>query len=73
MPIPAPATSLLIKKIPLFDSGIKGELTTPTGAAILSLFTRPSLDFPPIHVKKTGFGFGSYNEILGMYVGEKIK
>ena len=34
--IPTPATSILLKNIPIIEDGIKGERTTPTGAAILS-------------------------------------
>ena len=36
MPIPAPATAELLKGVPLAPSPIKAELTTPTGAAILT-------------------------------------
>src|SRR5262249_5146795 len=36
MPIPAPGTAALLKGVPLAPSAVKGELTTPTGAAILT-------------------------------------
>src|SRR5262249_53011180 len=36
MPIPAPGTAELLKGVPLAPSTIKAELTTPTGAAILT-------------------------------------
>src|SRR5204862_1772347 len=36
MPVPTPGTAELLKGVPLAPSGIKTELTTPTGAAILT-------------------------------------
>src|SRR5205814_7692112 len=36
MPVPAPATAELLKGVPLGASNIQAELTTPTGAAILT-------------------------------------
>ena len=38
LPIPAPATSLLLKGIPIFAGPAKFELTTPTGAALIKTF-----------------------------------
>src|SRR6478752_1922739 len=36
MPLPAPGTAELLKGVPLADSPVEMELTTPTGAAILT-------------------------------------
>ena len=35
LPIPAPATAILLENFPVFDDGVEGERVTPTGAAIL--------------------------------------
>ncbi|MBF0407527.1 MAG: nickel pincer cofactor biosynthesis protein LarC [Candidatus Riflebacteria bacterium] len=61
-PIPAPATAILLKNYPVFtEPGITGELTTPTGAAILAgLSAKPG--FPKgMAYQKIGYGAGSAN------------
>ncbi len=57
-PVPAPATQELLNEVPLNYGGVKGESTTPTGAAILSATVtqfRPPTNFSPT---KTGYGVG---------------
>lgn len=76
LPVPAPATSLLLKGIPIYDSGIKKELVTPTGAAIVKTIVKRFGPLPRIKVEKTGFGAGSYDlkeqpNILRIFIGEK--
>jgi uncharacterized protein (TIGR00299 family) protein len=58
IPVPAPATVELLRGIPVFDSGIKFELTTPTGAGIISVLCS---DFymPDMIFSNTGYGAGS--------------
>lgn len=56
MPVPAPATALLVKGRKVYGEDGMGELTTPTGAALLSL-ARDG-DMPSGTIEKTGFGFG---------------
>ena len=61
--IPALATSILLKNIPVIDDGIEGERTTPTGAAILSVI-KPLPDIASANKKtlsilKQGIGIGN--------------
>ncbi len=58
MPVPAPATAELLKGIPTYGGGIKGELCTPTGAALLRRFVDEFGDMPEICVEKIGYGMG---------------
>src|SRR3954451_21575178 len=46
MPIPAPGTAALLKGVPLAPSAIQAELTTPTGAAILTTVVQEWIDQP---------------------------
>lgn len=60
MPVPAPATALLLKGLPvIFDNGINFELTTPTGAALLKGFKATSLPMNHIVYTSVGHGHGS--------------
>lgn len=57
IPVPAPATLLLLKGFNVFDDGIKGERVTPTGAAILA-WLHPSQKVARGSVTNIGYGFG---------------
>ena len=59
MPIPTPATAELLKGVPLRAAPIKSELTTPTGAAILTSVVTEYLDTPRMAIDKIGHGAGS--------------
>jgi len=59
MPVPTPATAELLKGVPLRPAPIKTELTTPTGAAILTSIVSEWLDTPPMTIEKIGHGAGS--------------
>lgn len=59
MPVPAPATANLLKGIPLATSTVKGELTTPTGAAILATVVTTFTDAPAMTVERIGWGAGT--------------
>lgn len=58
LPVPAPATALLLMGIPIIAGNIEGELCTPTGAAILSYFVDEFSSLPEIMINKIGYGMG---------------
>lgn len=58
LPIPAPATALILEGVPYYSDGLKGELCTPTGAALIKYFADDFSDMPAMVVEKTGYGFG---------------
>lgn len=75
MPVPAPATTEILKNIPINTGIVQFETTTPTGAAILAAnvqeFT-PKVDFK---IKKIAYGIGHRDleipNVLRVYLGEK--
>ncbi len=59
MPVPAPATANLLIGIPSYAGEIKGELCTPTGAALLKYFVNEFSQMPFIKIEKIGYGIGT--------------
>ncbi|HEY7428318.1 MAG TPA: nickel pincer cofactor biosynthesis protein LarC [Gemmataceae bacterium] len=75
MPIPAPGTAALLKGVPLAPSTIKAELTTPTGAAILTTVVQEWIEQPIMTIERIGHGAGQRDfldqpNILRVFVGE---
>lgn len=72
--IPAPATAELLAGVPLADFAPEGELTTPTGAAIVTTLTREFGPVPAMKIEKIGLGAGQkdfdHANILRLIVGE---
>ena len=58
LPVPAPATERLLQGIPMYQGEIRGELCTPTGAALLRHFVQSFGPMPVLRVEKRGFGTG---------------
>lgn len=58
LPVPAPATAQLLRGIPCCGGEIKGELCTPTGAALLRFFVKRFGDMPVIRIDAIGYGMG---------------
>ena len=58
IPAPAPATLQILKNIPVYGLNINTEITTPTGAAVLSVLSKKFGTFPEIIIEKTGYGAG---------------
>jgi uncharacterized protein (TIGR00299 family) protein len=61
IPLPAPATVALLRGIPVHDSGLKEELVTPTGAALVKGLGHSFGPLPPMVIEKVGYGVGSRN------------
>lgn len=59
LPVPAPATALILQGIPIYSEDIKGELCTPTGAALLKYFVSEFRNMPQMIVEKDGYGMGT--------------
>lgn len=59
LPVPAPATAHILKDIPIYGGDIRGEMCTPTGAALLAHFVNEFGDMPVMHVSKIGYGMGT--------------
>ncbi|QDR82280.1 nickel pincer cofactor biosynthesis protein LarC [Sporomusa termitida] len=76
MPVPAPATAELLTGIPFYAEGIKKELVTPTGAAIVAALAK-GFGSPPAHfiTRKVCYGSGSRDidipNVLRLYLGDK--
>jgi len=74
-PVPAPATAELLKGIPCYASGPSFELTTPTGAAILTTLSSGFGDMPSMVNETIGTGAGSKDvqeqpNLLRIMIGE---
>ncbi len=74
LPVPAPATLELIKGKPVYSTGVKGELLTPTGAAILTTLASEFGPMPAMIVEATGYGAGTLDppvpNLLRVSIGE---
>lgn len=58
LPVPAPATAHILQNIPIYGGSIKGELCTPTGAALLKHIVDEFGDMPSMKVNSIGYGMG---------------
>ena len=54
LPVPAPATALLLGGAPIYAGDLAGELCTPTGAALLTHFVTKFGPMPVMQVEKIG-------------------
>lgn len=60
LPVPAPATLKLLQGIPVFSSGVKKELTTPTGAAMIGFYADEFGSLPAMKIIGDGYGAGDH-------------
>ena len=87
LPVPAPATAELLRDIPVYSSDVSfvtsgdppgRELTTPTGAAIISALSDRFGSMPDMSISKIGVGAGNKNfkkhpNVLRVFVGQKTQ
>jgi len=59
MPVPGPGTAELLKGFPVVDTGVRRELVTPTGAAILTTLAESAGTMPAMTVEAVGYGAGT--------------
>src|SRR6266540_4300937 len=74
IPVPGPGTAELLKGFPVVDSGVRAELVTPTGAAILTTLAVAAGRMPAMTVNAIGYGAGTRDletpNILRCFIGE---
>jgi len=74
IPVPAPGTAELLRGFPVVDTGVRVELLTPTGAAILTTLASGAGRMPPMTVTGVGYGAGTKDlevpNVLRCFVGE---
>lgn len=58
LPVPAPATAFILQGLPIYSGVIKGELCTPTGAALLKHFVTEFKEMPAMRTLAIGYGMG---------------
>jgi hypothetical protein len=77
MPVPAPATALLLRGAPSYGGAVQGELVTPTGAALVTQWADAYGPMPGMTVNAVGVGSGAKDlpdrpNILRVFVGDGI-
>jgi pyridinium-3,5-bisthiocarboxylic acid mononucleotide nickel chelatase len=58
-PVPGPAAQELLKDFPVFTNEVVGELTTPTGAALLATLVDSFGPRPTMKISGAGYGAGT--------------
>ena len=76
-PVPGPAAQELLKGVPTFTNSVEGELTTPTGAALLVTLVGEFGHPPPMTVRQSGYGAGTREtpgnaNVLRITIGDEI-
>jgi uncharacterized protein (TIGR00299 family) protein len=78
LPVPAPATAEVLKGVPIYSSGVDGELVTPTGAVIVCTLASGFGPMPSMSVTQIGYGAGGrdysgHPNIARLFVGERAE
>lgn len=74
-PVPPPAVTELLRGVPFYSGDVKGELLTPTGAAIITTVCSEYGPIPRIKTDRTGYGAGTreyenFPNVLRVLIGE---
>ena len=74
-PVPAPATLEMLKGVPIEQSDVRFELTTPTGAAIVAVLAEEFGPIPSMKINSIGYGAGTktfkdHPNVLRVVIGE---
>jgi pyridinium-3,5-bisthiocarboxylic acid mononucleotide nickel chelatase len=77
LPVPVPAVVELLKDAPLYSAGIRKELLTPTGAAIVKVLVKRFGSFPEMKITSSGYGAGGrdlpgHPNVVRLTVGEAL-
>ncbi|HKQ64276.1 MAG TPA: nickel pincer cofactor biosynthesis protein LarC [Methylomirabilota bacterium] len=77
IPVPAPGTAELLRGFPVVDTGVKAELVTPTGAAILTTLAASAGKMPALTVESVGYGAGTMElpgtpNVLRCFLGRTV-
>jgi uncharacterized protein (TIGR00299 family) protein len=78
LPVPAPATAILLKDLPIYSRGPEVELTTPTGAAIIAALVKSVGRIPAMRIASIGYGAGDHDfkeqpNVLRAIIGESAR
>lgn len=75
IPVPAPAVVEILKDVPVKFNNVKGECTTPTGAAIIKTVCDKFVDEVEFEIKQVGYGIGykkfEFPNMLRTFIGVK--
>ena len=76
LPVPAPATALILRGVPAYAGDIQGELCTPTGAALVKYFAQKYSQMPVMSTEAIGYGLGTKDfakaNVNRIFYGSKV-
>ena len=78
LPVPAPATARIVEGVPIYSTGIRAELLTPTGALVVTAYADAYGPIPSMEVRQIGYGAGDLDlkgtpNVLRVLVGEAVE
>ena len=76
LPVPAPATALLLQGVPCYGGEVQAELVTPTGAAVITQLAESYGPVPDMRIEAIGYGCGTRDlpdrpNVLRVFLGER--